>query len=201
MKNLLLAIIVLTAAAVGLFAALLAPDQTTNEPPPTANSRDEPVAGAPDAETTSDSTPLPQTMCNALGTPIPVVSNESALHDPAVVAKIRNKVPGEVVKSIVSEPPTELSEDLQQRIRGMVWVPGGVGIMGSDTGPADETPPHPVAIDGFWMDVTEVTNRQFQEFVNETGYKTEELTANRLKSLCQKRKRKNLGKQGPKSLS
>lgn len=44
--------------------------------------------------------------------------------------------------------------------------------MGSDTGIPDEAPPHPVALDGFWMDETEVTNRQFQAFVDATGYVT-----------------------------
>ena len=36
----------------------------------------------------------------------------------------------------------------------------------------DEFPPHLVALDGFWMDTTEVTNQQFKEFVDATGYLT-----------------------------
>lgn len=36
----------------------------------------------------------------------------------------------------------------------------------------DESPLHQVRVDGFWMDQTEVTNRQFQEFVDATGYIT-----------------------------
>ena len=58
---------------------------------------------------------------------------------------------------------------------GMVWIPGGEFIMGSDTDPqrrSDETPAHPVNIEGFWMDITEVTNAQFAEFVKATGYIT-----------------------------
>lgn len=35
-----------------------------------------------------------------------------------------------------------------------------------------ESPAHRVRVDGFWMDVTEVTNRQFAEFVQATGYVT-----------------------------
>ena len=35
-----------------------------------------------------------------------------------------------------------------------------------------EKPSHEVYIDGFYIDVTEVTNNQFQKFVNETGYLT-----------------------------
>ncbi len=36
----------------------------------------------------------------------------------------------------------------------------------------DASPIHRVYVDGFWMDKTEVTNAQFQEFVSATGYIT-----------------------------
>lgn len=36
----------------------------------------------------------------------------------------------------------------------------------------DESPVHRVRVDGFWMDATEVTNRQFAAFVAATGYVT-----------------------------
>lgn len=57
---------------------------------------------------------------------------------------------------------------------GMVWIPSGNFAMGSTDPLArpDEKPVHRVQIDGFWMDATEVTNRQFRAFVNATGYKT-----------------------------
>lgn len=57
---------------------------------------------------------------------------------------------------------------------GMVWVPGGEFSMGSDNldSKKDEKPPHRVKVDGFWMDTTPVTNRQFKEFVDATGYVT-----------------------------
>ncbi len=37
---------------------------------------------------------------------------------------------------------------------------------------ADARPVHPVRVDGFWMDATEVTNAQFAAFVAATGYRT-----------------------------
>lgn len=57
---------------------------------------------------------------------------------------------------------------------GMVWVPGGDFMMGGDNdqAAADEYPKHKVTVDGFWMDITEVTNAQFGEFVKATGYVT-----------------------------
>lgn len=57
---------------------------------------------------------------------------------------------------------------------GMVKIPGGTFMMGGDNNQAspDELPKHKVTVDGFWMDETEVTNRQFAKFVEETGYIT-----------------------------
>jgi formylglycine-generating enzyme len=56
--------------------------------------------------------------------------------------------------------------------QGMVWIPGGTYRMGSDTHYPEEAPVHRVIVDGFWMDRTPVTNRQFRKFVNATGYVT-----------------------------
>ena len=54
----------------------------------------------------------------------------------------------------------------------MVFVPGGTFSMGSDKHYAEEAPVHRVTVDGFWMDRTPVTNRQYKEFVRATGYVT-----------------------------
>lgn len=58
--------------------------------------------------------------------------------------------------------------------KGMIWIPGGEFSMGSDNidSKKDEKPIHKVKVDGFWMDETPVTNRQFKEFVDATGYVT-----------------------------
>ena len=54
----------------------------------------------------------------------------------------------------------------------MVWIPGGTFRMGSDKHYAEEAPVHRVTVDGFWIDRTPVTNRQFREFVKATGHVT-----------------------------
>lgn len=61
-----------------------------------------------------------------------------------------------------------------EKMPGMVWIPGGEFTMGSDSKDAkkDEKPIHQVKVDGFWMDATPVTNRQFKEFIDATGYVT-----------------------------
>ena len=66
---------------------------------------------------------------------------------------------------------------------GMVWIPGGEFSMGARDpfdrqdvvgmqATTDSRPIHRVAVDGFWMDATEVTNEQFARFVKATGYVT-----------------------------
>ena len=55
---------------------------------------------------------------------------------------------------------------------GMSWVEGGTFRMGSDRHYPEEGPVHRVAVDGFWMDRTPVTNRQFRDFVRATGHVT-----------------------------
>ena len=44
---------------------------------------------------------------------------------------------------------------------GMAWIPGGTFRMGSDHHYPEEAPAHRVAVDGFWIDRTPVTNRAF----------------------------------------
>lgn len=58
--------------------------------------------------------------------------------------------------------------------KNMVYVKGGSFLMGGDNKQSapDEFPKHKVILDGFWIDVTEVTNAQFAAFVKATGYKT-----------------------------
>ncbi|MGH8204507.1 MAG: SUMF1/EgtB/PvdO family nonheme iron enzyme, partial [Steroidobacteraceae bacterium] len=67
---------------------------------------------------------------------------------------------------------------------GMVWIPGGefsmgaVDPLGQDANvvgmqaTTDSRPVHRVYVDGFWMERTEVTNREFAKFVDATGYVT-----------------------------
>src|SRR3954465_9228198 len=55
---------------------------------------------------------------------------------------------------------------------GMVPIPGGTFRMGSDKHYPEEAPVHRVTVDGFWIDVTPVTNKEFRRFVNATGHVT-----------------------------
>jgi formylglycine-generating enzyme required for sulfatase activity len=58
---------------------------------------------------------------------------------------------------------------------GMAWIPPGEFFMGDDSDRekyADALPVHKVRLQGFYIDKTEVTNSQYQKFVDATGYKT-----------------------------
>ena len=60
------------------------------------------------------------------------------------------------------------------RPAGMVWIPGGEFVMGSEHAgaPNTERPTVGVRVDGFWMDEHEVTNAGFRRFVEATSYVT-----------------------------
>jgi formylglycine-generating enzyme len=60
----------------------------------------------------------------------------------------------------------------RHRRADMLLIPGGTFRMGSDKHYPEEAPVHSVTVDGFRMDRTPVTNRQFREFVEATAYVT-----------------------------
>jgi formylglycine-generating enzyme required for sulfatase activity/serine/threonine protein kinase len=52
----------------------------------------------------------------------------------------------------------------------LVAIQGGAFLKGRNTGPPQETPAHPVEVQTFQMDRTEVTNTEYGEFVRDTKY-------------------------------
>ena len=58
--------------------------------------------------------------------------------------------------------------------QGMAWIPGGAFLMGTNDKESfpNERPAHLVQVQGFWMDVHDVTNAEFTKFVEATGYVT-----------------------------
>ena len=70
--------------------------------------------------------------------------------------------------------PSNKSSSFQKYPNNMVLIPGGKYLMGSDKLEAytDEKPVHEVIVDSFLMDKYEITNHQFLQFVNATGYIT-----------------------------
>jgi len=63
------------------------------------------------------------------------------------------------------------SEESASPHPGMVWIPGGT-LKPGDTVYPEEGPFETVEVMGFWMDRHEVTNAEFAQFVEATGYVT-----------------------------
>jgi formylglycine-generating enzyme required for sulfatase activity len=55
---------------------------------------------------------------------------------------------------------------------GMTFIPAGTFTMGSERHQPEERFTHIARVDGFWIDRHEVTNAQFRQFVEATGYRT-----------------------------
>ena len=96
------------------------------------------------AETSTTPTPLPEF------TPIGVLATPTKVPPPPTPTPL----------------PTEEAEE-----EAMVTIPAGDFLMGSDH--EDERPAHTVSVDAFEIDKFEVTNEQFQAFVEATGYQTD----------------------------
>lgn len=75
------------------------------------------------------------------------------------------------LSKLIIQKPVDLNTP-----EGMVWIPGGEFMQGAIPGDKmampHEKPAHKVAVDGFFMDITEVTNAQYKRFVDATGYIT-----------------------------
>ncbi len=88
--------------------------------------------------------------------------------------------PKETGATVVTAPPEKVSGDSlpltakpKLSTDGMVWIPGGTFIMGSEKGDNDEKPIHQVTVNGFYMDRTEVTQKDFKLLmgVNPSNFK------------------------------
>lgn len=96
-----------------------------------------------------------------------------------IVSSCKNEKPKEIKTDEVKSETIKENKPTKADVKtpeGMVWIPAGSFQQGAvpqdQTAMAHEKPQHPVSVDGFFMDITEVTNRQFKKFVKETGYIT-----------------------------
>jgi formylglycine-generating enzyme len=67
---------------------------------------------------------------------------------------------------------TETQVGARRRAKGMIRVPGGSFLMGSEGFYPEERPVRRVEVDGFWIDEHPVTVAEFRRFVKATGYDT-----------------------------
>jgi sulfatase modifying factor 1 len=101
--------------------------------------------------------------CKDQATAQPVAEVKADSH--VVCAKIPSRA------SAIQAAQDSLVAGTDTSSKGMALIPGGSFQMGSNDF-EDAKPVHKVAVKGFWMDVHEVTNEEFEKFVKATGYKT-----------------------------
>jgi len=73
--------------------------------------------------------------------------------------------------SIGANPQPSPSPVVSPKVKAdLVSIDGGTFLMGRKTGPPQETPEHPVTVQQFFMDRTEVSNTEYADFVRETNH-------------------------------
>ena len=68
--------------------------------------------------------------------------------------------------SLRDQITVEALAQIYQKRGGMIEIPGGLFVMGSNDGLPDERPPHTVSVPTFWIDEFEVTTAQYQVCVD-----------------------------------
>ncbi len=101
------------------------------------------------------------------GTPIPTPGSTKA---PTAIPPVDTAV------EATSGSPVAVGSIQVSTVDGMVlaYIPTSDFIMGSTDNEAEdiEKPAHPVYLDAYWIDLTEVTNAMFEQFVLATGHTT-----------------------------
>ena len=104
-------------------------------------------------------------------TPDPTLAPTSTAEGPTSEQEAETDTEAESEAEALAEPEVERVEG-----SGMATIPAGEFVMGSGQG--DEAPAHTVFVDAFEIDIFEVTNEQFAQFVEETGYQTDAESSN-----------------------
>ena len=90
---------------------------------------------------------------------------------------VEDKVPESTDEMEILEELPKEEESTIDIPEGMVFVPAGDFLMGSDpdkdpmTDPLDELPQHKVYLDAFFIDKYEVSNADYSKFVEATGHR------------------------------
>jgi eukaryotic-like serine/threonine-protein kinase len=124
----------------------------------------------PVTPTPSQPTPTP-VILNApqsTPTPVPLPSPTATATAPAEESTASDE--GTAAVEVEPQPTADLAAP--DSVIDMVLVPAGVFVMGSGDGAEDERPSHEVELPDYYIDIYEVHNARFADFVDATGYET-----------------------------
>ena len=116
-----------------------------------------------------DETPIAPTLIASVAAAAPIRKGDTTPIGEIIIVEAETPT-GETSADADMPPPEAVAGDTWLRLADemtMVFVPAGSFPMGSDGGNEDELPVHEVALDGFWIDRTEVTNSQYGRCVSE----------------------------------
>jgi serine/threonine-protein kinase len=146
--------------------------------PPPITGKQQPTSPIPPAPA---SQPLPPAVTRKSGIPLALVG--AAVAGVIVLAVIgwlvisllggessRTKDSGSEPVATTQPSPTATAPVVPVAPVGMVYIPGGDIQIGRDNGEEDEKPIHTVKLNPFFIDETEVTNEQYQKFLEAASY-------------------------------
>jgi len=120
-----------------------------------------------------------QAECRACHTGPEAVTGQNPFSAPPPAVQMEDEQPNRRVQSFrgavrTGQPVPSGAEQAEapqgKPPEGMATIPAGEFIMGSNDRWDDESPEHIARTDAFYMDIYEVTNREYQEFVEATGH-------------------------------
>jgi serine/threonine-protein kinase len=123
-----------------------------------------------------------QALANASGVPIPLPVPKREISHEAIGYGVAGVIATSIVGAMLwgglqraadPRPATAPSATVSSGptiVADMRYIPGGTFQMGTNEGDLYDAPAHEVTVAPFYLDTTEVTNKQYAEFVQATGH-------------------------------
>ncbi|UCC89079.1 MAG: formylglycine-generating enzyme family protein [Anaerolineales bacterium] len=162
-------ILILILAAVWLVAC-----GGASTPPGEAMGEDDTSSAGAATATAGPERVAPQAEPVTKATSIKIVATPTPVPPPPTRTPAPSPTPAPTLEAASSQEPGEEPEEEQIALRGseMVEIPAGLYVMGNDESDPNEAPAHEVDLPAYEIDKFEVTNADFEAFVEDGGYVT-----------------------------
>jgi serine/threonine protein kinase len=126
----------------------------------------------PNATIVDQKTPTPDGSSSRLTQTVSTIQKNPILVSGFLIALVLLVVGGAIVAAIQAaiKPATTPTPLAVAAPDGMVYIPGGTFTMGTASGDDIEKPPHAVTLKPFFIDKTEVTNKDYLAFIFDTAH-------------------------------